>query len=130
IEDVLKFNKTFLKPVLTTPQMPAVKRCVSMQISIQKQIDDLNSAWSDKNIDKAAYSISDCLYTLTSMACELGLQNCLERYLREVHTANMTKIETVNIYYLKDKRENADMSKATTEEEIIMINTPKQIALV
>jgi len=44
IEDVLKFNKTFLKPVLTTPQMPAVKRCVSMQISIQKQIDDLNSA--------------------------------------------------------------------------------------
>src|SRR6185312_9423415 len=108
IEDVLEFNKTFLTPVLTTPQMPAVKRCVSMQMSIQKQIDDLNSAWSDKSIDKAAYSISNCLYTLTSMAFELGLQNHLEKYLHEVHMANMTKLTAIDIYYTNDNREQTD----------------------
>ncbi|HXS36360.1 MAG TPA: hypothetical protein VN721_06640 [Flavipsychrobacter sp.] len=126
IEDVLEFNKTSLMPVLNTPQMPTIRRCVLRQISIQKQIDDLNTAWSEKNVDNAARAISNCLYTLTSIAFELGLQNHLEIYLHEVHIVNMVKMNTVDTYYPKNKRDPVNIANVT---EGMLINMFNQTAL-
>jgi hypothetical protein len=92
IQQVLEYNIAYNIPTQAKPKLLSPRHGVSRQISLQTEMDNLNTAFCTKKIEHLALAISSSIYKLTSLACELGLQDHLENCLDEVHYVNMSRV--------------------------------------
>jgi hypothetical protein len=101
LKQVLEFNEAYNIPTQPRPRLLSPRHGVSRQISLQAEMDNLNTAFCTKKIEHIALAISSSIYKLASLACELGLQGHLENCIDEVHFTNMSRIRENKIIALR-----------------------------
>ena len=96
IKQVLAYNKANGLGYQHNPKLLNTRHGVFSQMALQTEIDNINAAFYSHSIENVAMAISDAIYKLTSVACELGLQNQLEKCLDEILLIHMEKIKNDN----------------------------------
>lgn len=89
-EAVELFHKTFEQPIETTPLVPNEKSCELRVTLIQEELDELETAFLNKDIVEVADALGDLLYVVYGAGVVCGID--LENVFNEVHRSNMTKV--------------------------------------
>ncbi|MFY0688615.1 MAG: nucleoside triphosphate pyrophosphohydrolase family protein [Cyclobacteriaceae bacterium] len=113
LNQVAAFHQTFKHPVLTTPQIPAEKRCELRVSLIAEELKELEEAIADNDLVEVADALCDIQYVLSGAVLEFGLGDKFVELFNEVQRSNMSKA--------CESREEAEATvKYYTEER----NTP------
>src|SRR4051812_27266881 len=91
LNDVAEFHRTFGHPVEKYPIIPSEERC-RLRISLLKEeLEELEVAIRDKNIEEIADAFCDLQYVLSGAILEFGLAEKFHLLFNEVQRSNMSK---------------------------------------
>jgi predicted HAD superfamily Cof-like phosphohydrolase len=104
LSNVAKFHQLFNHPILSSPKIPAAKRCALRVELLQEELNELQQAIIDKDMVEVADALCDLQYVLAGAVLEFGLQDQFAELFDEVQRSNMSKA-----------CENLEEAKATIE---------------
>ena len=90
-EDVKKFMKTFGQKVIIKPQFPDEKTVKLRFDLIKEELNELEKAMKEKNLQEVADALTDILYVTYGAGCAYGIN--LDKCFKEVQRANMSKLD-------------------------------------
>ncbi len=91
LNQVAEFHRTFLAPVLETPQIPSEARCQLRVSLLAEELDELRDAIAASDIVAVADALCDLQYVLSGAVLEFGLGNKFKALFDEVQRSNMSK---------------------------------------
>jgi predicted HAD superfamily Cof-like phosphohydrolase len=128
LTSVAVFHDIFNLPVLSTPTIPAAKRCELRVSLLQEELDELKDAITDNDIVAIADALSDLQYVLSGAVLEFGLGDKFKMLFDEVQRSNMSKpcksydeALATQHYYLTEK--NTDSFIQEQEGEYLVYRT-------
>ena len=90
-EDVKRFMETFGQMVRTKPQFPDEKTMRLRFDLIKEELNELEKAMKEKNLQEVADALTDILYVTYGAGCAYGIN--LDKCFKEVQRANMSKLD-------------------------------------
>jgi len=93
IKQVLDYNKAYKIHTPSTPKLLSTQLWETHQEALHQEMNNMHSAWVEKDINNVALTICNSIYDLVSLACETGLQNHLETLLDELHRSRMSNVD-------------------------------------
>ena len=66
---------------------------VEKQIQLQRHVDSISRAWHSKDADIVTNEVSETIYTLMSLLCEMGVEDKLEECFSRVHQQRMNSLK-------------------------------------
>jgi len=89
-EDVKVFMETFGQRVKTKPEIPNEKTMKLRFDLIQEELNELNQAMKDRDLNEIADALTDILYVTYGAGYAYGIN--LDKCFKEVQRANMSKL--------------------------------------
>lgn len=93
VEDVRAFHEACGVPCVQMPGFPSHERVLLRRNLVQEEYAEFQAAVGNRDMVDCADAIADLIYVLVGTALEFGIP--LERVWREVHRANMAKVDPI-----------------------------------
>ena len=88
---VEEFHTLFGVPVVKSPQIPTLERCMLRVKLIQEELNELQSALDSQDITEVIDALADLQYVLSGSILEFGMKDSFRAAFEEVHRSNMSK---------------------------------------
>lgn len=91
LTSVAEFHSTFKHPILESPDIPDVSRCMLRLELLTEELKELQQGIDNNNIVEIADAFCDLQYVLSGAILEFGLSKQFKHLFDEVHRSNMSK---------------------------------------
>ncbi len=91
VNQVLDFVVISDEPCKAGPKPLSAREWIKSHSILEKSLNTISDAcWSKKEIEHATLAISNSIYTLATLACEMGVHDYLNECIDEIHKVRMS----------------------------------------
>ncbi|NOT38406.1 MAG: nucleoside triphosphate pyrophosphohydrolase family protein [Saprospiraceae bacterium] len=116
LNHVADFHELFDMPIVGSPAIPSIERCKLRISLLQEELNELQDAIDNQDIQEAADAFCDLQYVLSGAILEFGLASRFKQLFDEVQRSNMSKAcssmeeaEQTQQKYLKEKNTESEI---------------------